>query len=240
MSASEPILVCDPDPQIQRALQVILRHAGYKTLSADSGTQALERVAVEHPGAVILELELPDIDGIALCRRLRDHGELAIMVLSAVDEESAKIRALENGADDYITKPFSPGELLARLALRLRAAPSELRSDHDGLEINFTAHRVTLDGQQVHLTPIEFALLRTLATSRGAVSYAALASKLWAPAPVDPARRVRTHIANLRAKLERDHHPNPIQTEVGFGYRLARPLSADAAPRRLHNVAAAP
>jgi two-component system KDP operon response regulator KdpE len=121
------ILVCDPDPQMQRALRVILGGVGHKVLSAETGKEALESAAREQPLAVILELALPDLDGIELCQRLRERGQMPILVLSAIDNEAAKIEALESGADDYMTKPFSRGELVARLAARLRAAPSELR-----------------------------------------------------------------------------------------------------------------
>jgi two-component system, OmpR family, KDP operon response regulator KdpE len=232
---TESILVCDPDPRIQRALQVILRGGGYKVLITASGEEALDRVTRDRPQAVILELALPDIDGIKLCRRLRRCGEIAILVLSTINDESAMIEALESGADDYMTKPFSPGELIARLAARLRAAPSELRVQVDGLTIDVAAHLVTFDGEEVHLTPIEFALLRVLATSRGAVTHGELATRVWGPLHANPALRVRAHIANLRAKLDRGQQRNLIRTEVGIGYRLARPdqaVTPSVAPRR--------
>jgi two-component system KDP operon response regulator KdpE len=230
-----PILVCDPDPQMQRALRVILGGVGHKVLSAATGKEALEFAAREQPLAVILELALPDLGGIELCQRLRDRGQMPILVLSAIDNEAAKIKALQSGADDYLTKPFSRGELVARLAARLRAAPSELRFELDGLTIDLVAHRVTIDGDEVHLTPIEFALLRVLATSRGPVTHQALAASVWGTLHSDPASRVRTHIRNLRAKLDPDQHRNPIRTEVAIGYRFARPAHAsspltDAAP----------
>jgi len=211
------ILTCDPDLRTQRALQVILRGAGYQVLSTGTGEQALECVDRERPRAVIHELALPDIGGIELCRRLRERGEMAILVLSGVDDDATKIEALELGADDYLTKPFSPGELLARLGARLRAAGAQLRLEVDGVVIDLTAHLVAIDGHEVHLTPTEFALLRVLVTSRGPVTHCALASAVWGPQPRDAGPRVRTHIANLRAKLDRDL----IRTEVGIGYRFA-------------------
>ena len=226
------ILVCDPDPRMQRALRVILRGAGYQVLATASGEQALACVARERPRAVIHELLLPDIGGIELCRRLRAHGELAILVLSAVDDDATKIEALEVGADDYLCKPFSPGELLARLGARLRAGAAQLRLETDGLVIDLTSHLVSIDGREIHLTPTEFALLRALATSRGPVSHYALATELWGAPPGDAGPRVRTHVANLRAKLDRDRSRNLIRTEVGIGYRftpapsLTRPVPA--------------
>ncbi len=163
---------------------------------------------------------------------------MVIVVLSAIDDEQSEIEALESGADDYVTKPFRPGELLARLAARLRATPNPLRFDVDGLKIDLAARYVAIDGVEVHLTPIEFALLRVLATSRGPVSPQALAAKVWGPLDADPALRVRTHIANLRAKLGGERRRNVIRTEVGVGYRFAP--GARAAERLDHAATAGP
>ena len=225
------VLVCDPSPQIRRALQTMLRDAGYKVIFAATGAEAMRLVDAARPQAILLELELPDVDGIELCRWLRVRGDLAIVVLSSIDDERSKIDALENGADDYVTKPFCPGELIARLAARLRAAPSALRFELDGLTIDLVAHLVTVDGRDVHLTPTEFALLRVLATSSGPVSYRALASNVWSLSG-DVTPRLRTHIANLRAKLDGDHRRDLIRTEAGVGYRFALPspsrLASDA------------
>jgi two-component system, OmpR family, KDP operon response regulator KdpE len=226
---TDRILVCDPDPDVQRALQLILRGAGYEVLIAGTGKEALDCVAASWPQAVILELTLPDLGGIELCRRLRARGEVPILVLSAVGEETAKIEALGSGADDYVTKPFGPGELVARLGARLRSAAGAAtgpRFEGDGLVIDLAAHLVTIDGEEVHLTPTEFALLRALATSNGPVTYPALAAELREPldSETEPwviAARVRRHIAGLRAKLDADHRRNLIRTEVGIGYRFA-------------------
>jgi len=215
------VLVCDANSQVQRALQVILRDAGYKVTCTATGQAALDRVARRRPDAVILELLLPDIGGIELCCRLRERDDMPIIVLSSVDDQQAKIDAFESGADDYVTKPFSPGELVARLAARLREAPSGLRFEADGLVIDLTARRATIGDEDIHLTATEFALLRVLATSRGAVTYRTLAKKVWGPVPSDAAPRIRTHIANLRAKLDPDQHRNVIVTQVGVGYRFA-------------------
>jgi two-component system KDP operon response regulator KdpE len=217
---ADRILVCDPNPQIQRALRVILREAGYQVLTTGSGTEALACVARERPRAVILELALPDLDGIGFCRWLRHYGQMPILVLSAVDQESTKIQALESGADDYVTKPFSSGELLARLAARLRAAPSELRFDIDGLVIDLPAHLVTIDGEAVHLTATEFALLRVLATSRGTVTHRVLAAGVWGSLRGDVMPRIRAHIMHLRVKLDRGRRSSVIRTEPGIGYRF--------------------
>lgn len=217
---SDRILVCDPDPRMQRALAVILREAGYRAITTRTGEEALRRVADDRPQAVILELALPDIDGLELCSQLRERCQNPIVVVSAIDEETAKVEALMRGADDYLTKPFSPGELVARLAARLRATSSELRFESDGLVIDLVSHVVTLDGEEIHLTATEFALLRVLATSGGPVTHQSLARKVWGPLRNDAKPRVRTHIGRLRAKLDGPHR-DLIRTEVGLGYRLA-------------------
>jgi two-component system, OmpR family, KDP operon response regulator KdpE len=224
---TETVLVCDPDPRIQRALRVILRGAGYDVLTCGTGEDAL-RYAADHPQAVIFELSLPDIGGIELCRRLRQRGTMPILVLSTIDEEATKIEALESGSDDYITKPFMPGELVARLATRLRAAPSGLLLDFDGLVIDLAGHQVSIDGTNVLLTPTEFALLRVLATRGGAVSHQELVKRVWGRLDGDPALRLRRHIANLRLKMHAGRYPNVIRTHVGYGYRFDPSTPGDA------------
>jgi two-component system, OmpR family, KDP operon response regulator KdpE len=220
VTAPERILVCDPSPQMQRALRVILRGAGYKVLLTGTGHDAIECAARERPQAVIQEVALPDVSGIELCRWLRRRGGMPILVLSEVDDERTKIEAIESGADDYVTKPFSAGELLARLAARLRAAPSPLRVERDGLVIDIAGHTVTRCHQALHLTATEFALLRVLVTSEGTVSYQTLETKVWGRSRGNVARRVRSHIANLRAKLDDGRGASLIQTEIGTGYRF--------------------
>jgi len=168
--AGERVLVCDDDPQILRALRLVLRGAGYEVLTTTTGEEALDRAALSGPHAAIIDLMLPDRPGIEVCRELRSWSELPIIVLSAVDEEETKIAALQSGADDYVTKPFAPGELVARLQAVLRRAgraEAEPRIEVDGLVIDVAAHTVTLDGEEVHLTPLEFSLLRELAANRG-------------------------------------------------------------------------
>jgi two-component system KDP operon response regulator KdpE len=214
------ILVCDPDPGVRRALRVILREAGYSVSTSSTGNDALQFAKRERPRAVILDLALPDLLGIELCRRLRALGPIAIVVLSGIDDERVKIDALLSGADDYVTKPFSPGELVARLAARLRSAPSELLVQADGLVIDLSQRIVTIDGEVVRLTATEFALLRALATSRGSVAYDTLARAVWGRVPRNPSTRLRAHVTNLRAKLDPERRRDLIQTEVGVGYRF--------------------
>ncbi|MGA2006670.1 MAG: response regulator transcription factor [Solirubrobacteraceae bacterium] len=224
--AGERILVCDDDPQILRALRLVLRGAGYEVLTSATAEEALDRAAIGGPHAAIIDLMLPDRPGIEVCRELRGWSELPIIVLSAVTDEDAKIEALQSGADDYVTKPFAPGELVARVQAVLRRAGRaavEPTIEADGLVIDLAAHAVSLDGEEVHLTPLEFALLRALAVNRGLLmTHRKLLSEVWGPEYADATPLLRTHIANLRRKLAGgSDHPRFIRTDAGIGYRFA-------------------
>ncbi|HEY3758428.1 MAG TPA: response regulator transcription factor [Solirubrobacteraceae bacterium] len=223
--AHERILVCDDDPQIRRALKLILDGAGYDALITATGEEALDRAALAAPHAAIVDLMLPDIPGIEVCRRLREWSEMPILVLSALDEEEIKIQALDRGADDYVTKPFGPGELVARVQAALRRAGrnvGEPRIELDGLVVDLAAHAVWLDGREVRLTPIEFSLLRVLAGNRGLLmTHRQLLVEVWGPEFSDATSLLRTHIANLRRKLDAgEPHRSFIRTDSGIGYRL--------------------
>jgi two-component system KDP operon response regulator KdpE len=225
VSAGARVLVCDDDPQILRALRVVLRDAGYDVVPAETGEEALDRLAVRPPEAAIIDLMLPGIDGVEVCRRLRDWSQIPVIVLSAVDEESEKVRALRGGADDYVTKPFSPDELLARLeaVLRRAGAPAdEPVLEVDGLALDLAARRVTLDDEELHLTPIEYSLLRLLMRNRGRLlTHRALLTEVWGPEYADATSVLRTHIANLRGKIEGPAHQRRyIRTDSGVGYRF--------------------
>jgi two-component system, OmpR family, KDP operon response regulator KdpE len=219
------ILVCDDEPQILRALRVILRDAGFEAVTAATGEEALDLAAVKPPEAAILDLMLPDIDGVEVTRRLREWTQMPILVLSAVGEEDRKVEALAAGADDYVTKPFGPRELVARLeAVLRRAAPAgaEPKIVAEGLEIDLAARTVLRDGEQVHLTPIEFSLLRTLARNRGKLmTHRALLVEVWGVEYEDDFQVLRAHIANLRKKIEPADGPKYIKTDPGVGYRFA-------------------
>ena len=225
MSDRPRVLVVDDEPQIVRALKVILRDGGFEAVPAESMEEALDRAAVRPPDAAIVDLVLPDGDGIELSRRLRAWSEMPIIVLSAVGEEDAKVEALAAGADDYVTKPFGPRELLARLHAALRRAggsADEPTIRADGLEIDIAAHAVRRDGVHVHLTPIEFDLLRTLARNRGRLmTHRALLVEVWGPQYADDTQVLRAHIANLRRKIEPPDGPRYIHTDPGVGYRFA-------------------
>lgn len=219
------ILVCDDEPQILRALRVILREAGFEAVPAESGEEALDRAAVKPPAAAIVDLMLPDIDGVEVTERLREWSEMPIIVLSAVGEEEAKVRALAAGADDYVTKPFGPPELIARLRAVLRRAQpqaSEPLIEAEGLTIDLAARSVRRDGEEVHLTPTEFELLRALAGNRGRLmTHRTLLVEVWGVEYEDDIQVLRVHVANLRRKIEPPDGPRYIRTDPGVGYRFA-------------------
>jgi two-component system, OmpR family, KDP operon response regulator KdpE len=221
------VLVCDDEPQILRALRVILRDAGYDVTTAATAQEALDAVAVRPPDAAILDLMLPDGDGVEVCKSIRGWSDMPIIVLSAVGEEAEKVRALEAGADDYVTKPFGPGELVARLKAALRragsATPDEPVLHADGLDLDQAAHRVTVAGAEVHLTPTEFELLRTLMRNRGRLmTHRALLVEVWGNSYEHDTQILRTHLANLRRKIEATPGaPRRIVTDPGVGYRFA-------------------
>ncbi len=225
MSAAPRILVCDDEPQILRALTVILRDAGYEAVPASTGEEALDRAAVKPPEAAILDLMLPDVDGVELTRRLREWSQMPILVLSAVGEEDRKVEALAAGADDYVTKPFGPRELVARLeALLRRAQPqgAEPTIVAEGIEIDLAGRTVRRDGEPVHLTPTEFGLLRELARNRGKlITHRALLVEVWGVEYEDDFQVLRAHVANLRRKIEPPDGPRYIKTDPGVGYRFA-------------------
>jgi len=221
------VLVVDDEPQIVRALKVVLREAGFEVLAAETAAQALDLAAVHRPDAAIVDLVLPDGDGVEVTRTLREWSAMPILVLSAVGEEEQKVRALDAGADDYITKPFGARELVARLQAALRrTAPAEEQPTIavEGLEIDLAARVVRRDSEPVHLTPIEFELLRALVRNRGRLmTHRALLTEVWGPQYVEDVQPLRTHIARLRAKIEPEGADGPryIVTDPGVGYRFA-------------------
>jgi two-component system, OmpR family, KDP operon response regulator KdpE len=227
VNARLKVLVCDDEAQILRALRVILREEGFDVLPAGSAAEALDSAAVHPPDAAIVDLVLPDGDGVEVCRSLRDWSDMPIVVLSAVGEEAEKVRALNAGADDYVTKPFGPSELIARLNAALRRATPKGDGapvlTADGLELDLMAHEVRCDGDPVHLTPIEFELLRTLMRNRGRLmTHRALLTEVWGPAYASDTQTLRVHVANLRRKIEPDPGaPRYITTDPGVGYRFA-------------------
>jgi two-component system KDP operon response regulator KdpE len=224
--AAERILACDDDPSIRKALEVLLRDAGFEVLTSAGAEDALDRAALELPDMAIIDLLLPDGSGIEVCRRLREWSEMPILILSAVGEEQSKIDALQQGADDYLVKPFGPGELLARVRALLRRAgaqPAQPRVEAAGLVVDLARHAVWVEGEEVRLTPLEFALLRQLVLNRGRLmTHRQLLTEVWGPGHADATPVLRTHMSNLRAKLtSAAGRPPPIRTDPGIGYRFS-------------------
>jgi two-component system KDP operon response regulator KdpE len=224
------ILVCDVESQSLHALRVVLRGAGFEVETTRTAAEALDRGAFSLPAAAIIEVVLPDGDGVEVCRRLREWSAMPVILLSAVRDEEEQVRAFEAGADDYITKPFGPRELVARLLAKLRRAepPAEEQClQLDGLEIDLAARAVRRKGDEIHLTPIEFSLLGVLARNRGRLlTHNALLEHVWGVAHTDARQTLRAHVANLRRKIEPADGERLICTDPGVGYRLA-----DVAPK---------
>ena len=226
MTAGGPrVLVCDDEPQIVRALKVVLREAGFAVDATATAGEALDAAALRPPDAAVIDLMLPDGDGIDVCRQLRSWSRMPILVLSAIGDEDQKVAALEAGADDYVTKPFGPRELVARLHAVMRragAAVDEPTIAVDGLEIDLAARAVRREGAEVHLTPTEYELLRTLVRNRGRLlTHRMLLTEVWGPQYADDTRVLRTHVANLRRKIEPQGARRFIRTDPGVGYRFA-------------------
>ncbi len=230
MTAQPRVLVVDDELQILRALRVVLRDAGFEVVAAQSAQEALDHAAVHPSRAAIVDLVLPDGDGVEVTRRLREWSEMPILVLSAVGDEEQKVKALEAGADDYITKPFGARELVARLQAALRRSEGARGAEQpliavEGLEVDLAARAVRRDGEPIHLTPIEFELLRVLVRNRGRLmTHRALLKEVWGPGYADDVQALRTHIARLRAKIEPQGagvRPRYIVTDPGVGYRFS-------------------
>jgi two-component system, OmpR family, KDP operon response regulator KdpE len=221
---SPRVLVCDDEPQILRALRIVLRDADFTVVTATSAAEALDAAALQPPDAVIVDLVLPDEDGVEVTRQLREWTTAPIIVLSAVGEEDEKVRALAAGADDYVTKPFGPRELVARLQAVLRRAMQHadepvLRAE--GLELDLAAHVVRREGREVRLTPKEFELLAVLMRNRGRLmTHRALLTEVWGPGYGEDVGNLRTHMSNLRRKVEPEGAARLFHTDPGVGYRF--------------------
>ncbi|MBV9171011.1 MAG: response regulator transcription factor [Chloroflexi bacterium] len=221
------VLVVDDEPQIRRSLRVTLRANGYDVEEAETGETALDSAAVRPPALVILDLSLPDISGVEVTQRMREWTRLPIVVLSVRDDDQAKVAALDAGADDYGTKPFSVPELLARMRVALRHAelgsePASVVRQHGNVEIDLSRRLVRRGGHEVHLTPTEYGLLRYLVQNAGrVVTHGQLLRSVLGSGYEDAVGSLRVFIASLRKKLEEDpSHPQLILTEPGVGYRL--------------------
>ena len=230
MSGGPRILVVDDEPQILRALQLKLRGAGYAVDTAATASEARIKASMRPPEAIILDVLLPDGRGTDVCRELRSWSEVPILVLSAVGEEQEKIAALDAGADDYVTKPFSGDELLARLRAALRRTrPSTLPVVEIGdLRIDLERREVTMGGAEVVLTPIEYDLLRLLAENEGKlITHPTILREIWGPAYAEESNYLHVYVSHLRPKIEPDPaRPRYILNQPGVGYRLVDPTDA--------------
>ena len=220
------ILVTDDEIQIRRLLQRTLEDNRYHVISAETGKECLRRASMDRPDAIILDLGLPDIDGIEVLKELREWSTVPILILSVRNSEETIIRSLDTGADDYLTKPFRMGELLARLRTLLRhRLPFQEGSifSAGNLTINLEARTVEKSGQRIKITPIEYSLLSIFVRNAGRVlTHHYILQQVWGPSYIDETQYLRVYIAQLRKKLEDDpSHPQLIQTESGIGYRLA-------------------
>jgi two-component system KDP operon response regulator KdpE len=231
MTVSEPparVLVVDDEAHILRGLEIVLREAGYEVETAQSARNARRCLAAGLPDLLVLDLVLPDGNGVDLCREVRESSQVPVVVLSAVGDEREKVRALDAGADDYVTKPFGAAELLARLRAVQRRA-SDVRGSSEirvgALIVDLSEQRVIRHGAAVHLTPIEFALVRALAQRPGRlVTHRQLLREVWGPEYAQETHYLRVHFAHVRAKLEDDpSRPRYVITEPGVGYRLEDP-----------------
>jgi two-component system KDP operon response regulator KdpE len=223
--ARATILVVEDEPEIRRFLRSSLGADGYRVVEAESGSRGAIDAGTHKPDLAIVDLGLPDIDGVELIRRIRSWSPMPILVLSARAQERSKIEALDAGADDYVTKPFGVGELLARVRVALRhASRSEMGKDLilGEARINFEKRRAARDGAEVHLTPIEFRLLACLAKHLGmVVTHRQLLREVWGPSHVEHTHYLRIYMKQLREKLEADPvRPQHLVTETGVGYRL--------------------
>ena len=231
------VLVVDDEPAILRALGAGLEARGFRVLTAPTGQAAIDVVALEAPDVVVLDLNLPDLDGVEVCRRVREWSDVPIVVLSAEGSEHRKVLALDEGADDYVTKPFSMAELLARVRVALRhrsqgaaAPPVDAAVLVVGdLRLDLARHEVTVGGRAVDLTPKEFAFLALLARWPGRVlTHRAILQEVWGPEYGSETQYLRVYASQIRKKLVEDPDRPRLVTEPGVGYRLLDP--ADAPP----------
>ena len=223
-TTNQRILVVDDEAPIRRYLRAALSAQGFNVYESASGEEALQAVLSHRPDIIILDLGLPDIDGIEVTRRLREWSQTPIIILSVREAEQDKIAALDAGADDYLTKPFGTGELLARMRVALRkqsSAANEPVFESNGLSMDFARRLVTANGQEVQLTPTEYDLLKILVTHAGKViTHRQLLRQVWGDG-YDDMHILRVNISNLRGKIEPDpSRPTYIHTEPGVGYRL--------------------
>ena len=223
------IIVIEDEVQIRRFLRTTLVSEGYHVIEAETGKQGLTEASMSKPDLIILDLGLPDMDGVEVVKELRTWSSVPIIVLSARSQESDKVSALDAGTNDYLVKPFGVGELLARIRVALRHVSSAQNGQEEGtfsvdeLKVDMAHRKITVSGTEVHLTPIEYRLLTVLVKHAGKVlTHQLLLKEVWGPNYVERAHYLRIYMGILRHKLEKDPaRPRFLLTEVGVGYRLA-------------------
>ncbi|MBV9175336.1 MAG: response regulator transcription factor [Chloroflexi bacterium] len=220
------ILAVDDETHVLEALRTILEGRGYRLRTAPNGPMALEAIKTERPDVVLLDLAMPRMNGVEVCRRIRSFSRVPVLVLSALVDEGQKVQALDSGADDYVTKPFGVEELLARIRAALRRAQAQ-RDDEavirlHGIEMDQAAHRIMVDGEEVHFTPTQYELMRLFLTNPDRLlTQRMLLMGALGPEYDDAVDNLRTFISQLRRKVERDpSRPKRIVTEPGLGYRF--------------------
>jgi two-component system KDP operon response regulator KdpE len=228
MTNSATIIVIEDEAQIRRFLRTTLTSEGYQVIEAETGKQGLAEASTRKPDLIILDLGLPDMDGVEVVKGVRAWSSVPVIILSARSQESDKISALDAGADDYLVKPFGVGELLARIRVALRHVSSNANGEEGvfsvgELKVDMVHRKVTVSGTEVHLTPIEYRLLTVLIKHAGKVlTHRLLLNEVWGPNYVERAHYLRIYMGILRHKLEKvPARPRFLLTEVGVGYRLA-------------------
>lgn len=223
MNAAMTVLIIDDESQIRKLLHLTLSGAGYRVLDADTGQAGLNQAATGRPDIIILDLGLPDLDGVEVVRRLREWSQIPVLILSVRDASDQKVAALEAGADDYITKPFDGMELIARLRALARRSPAESGEPLfvcGRLQVDYHTRTVKVHNADVHLTQTEYALLSLLSRHAGRVlTHDHILRAIWGPKSAEQRQYLRVHLANLRSKLK---GAVKIRTEAGVGYRLLR------------------
>jgi two-component system, OmpR family, KDP operon response regulator KdpE len=221
-------LVIDDEPQIRKLLRLVLEQQNFRAIEAADGRSGLTEIAARQPDVVLLDLGLPDMDGLTVLERLREWSRVPVLILSVRDGSEDKVAALDSGADDYVTKPFDSAELLARLRAMLRRAPlgaNEARFRAGHLKIDFESRTVSVNDREVRLTATEFALLKVLAVNAGkVVTHKHLLREVWGPNAEEQSQYLRVYMLHLRQKLEIPDAPHRLfRTESGIGYRLVAP-----------------
>jgi len=222
------LLLIEDESQMRRFLRVTLQGHGYRLVEAGTGKEGLMQAATRNPDLILLDLGLPDIDGLEVTQRIREWSEVPIIVLSAREQEQDKIKALDAGADDYLTKPFGAGELLARIRVAMRHTAMRKTGQTESVfiignvRVDLAKRQVFLDDTEIHLTPIEYKLLSTLIKYAGkVVTHTQLLKEVWGAAYANETQYLRVYMAQLRRKLETDPaRPHFLKNEPGVGYRL--------------------